>query len=197
MYWPAEMGQRTYRLLMGLAITLTVMWVSWSLYDMHRAREPGDYAYHAGSNHFADGRYPQALEAYQQALDENPAHLAALRGKAEALMMLRQETQAIEIYQQLIQQQPEFAGHHANLGIAFDRVGEHYRALLSYRKALSLDTEVGDGPGWLTRFFRKQTEKPPGIAERADYLQAQLSLPAAQRVLRIPEVDADQRPYKE
>lgn len=191
------MAERTYRLLMATAITLTVAWVLWSFYDMHRSREPGDYAYHAGSNFFADGQYQQALESYREALAAAPDHLAALRGEAEALIVLGREAEAIETYQALIARQPEFAGHHANLGIAHDRLGQHREALASYRRALSMDEAVGDGPGWLTRFFRKQAEKPPGIAERAAYLQAQLARPEAERVLRVPELDQAQRPYKE
>jgi len=191
------MAERTYRLLVAIAITLTVAWVLWSFYDMHRVRAPGDYAYHAGTNHFADGHYRQALESYEKALATAPEHLAALRGKAEALIELDRETEAIEIYQTLIARQPDFAGHHANLGIAHDRLGQHYKALASYRRALAMDEAVGNGPGWLTRFFRKQAEKPPGIAERAAYLEAQLALPEAERVLQVPELDRTQRPYKE
>lgn len=191
------MDNRLYRFLMVTAITLTIAWVGWSFYDMHRARAPGDYAYHAGSNHFADGRYAQALTAYQEALAENPDHLGALRGKAEALMMLNRETEAIALYRMLIARQPEFAGHHANLGIALDRLGDHWAALASYKKALTMDDTVGDGPGWLTRFFRKQPEKPPGVAERAAYLEAQLVLPEGERVLQVPEADQAQRPYKQ
>jgi hypothetical protein len=48
----------------------------------------------------------------------------------------------------------------------------------------------------LTRFLRNQAERPPTIADRAAYLRAELAKPEGERRLRVPEVDARQRPYK-
>ena len=54
-----------------------------------------------------------------------------------------------------------------------------------------------EGPHWLTRFLRNQPEAPPTIADRARYLRAELAKPEAERVLRMPEIDAQQRPYQQ
>ena len=191
------MDNRQYHFLKYTAIVMAIAWVGWSLYDYLGNKRPGDYAYHAGTKYFADGHYRQALAEYEAALKDNPAHIPALRGQAETLILLGQERQAITIYEQLIALQANNAGHYANLGIAYDRLNKHQQALDNYRKALTLDREVGDGPGWLTRFLRNQHNKPPGIAERAAYLQAQFELPEEQRMLRVPEIDAVQRPFKQ
>ena len=53
------------------------------------------------------------------------------------------------------------------------------------------------GPHWLTRFLRKQPEKPPTVKERLAYLEAELAKPEEERLLRIPEVDEAQRSYKQ
>ena len=66
-----------------------------------------------------------------------------------------------------------------------------------YSRALELDPEIASGPHWLTRFLRNQAEAPPTIADRAQYLRAELAKPAAERLLRQPEDDAAQRPYKQ
>jgi tetratricopeptide (TPR) repeat protein len=191
------MTARSYRYLKYTAIALTLVWVGWTLYGMWFAgSEPGDYAYHAGSNYFADGNYPKALQEYEQALLANPSHTPALRGRAETLIMLNREPEAIETYAELIALEPDNGGHYANRGIAYDRIGEHKAALANYEKALRLDLDVGEGPGWLTRFLRNQPEKPPGIAERANYIRTQLALPASERVLSTPDIDTSQRPYK-
>lgn len=191
------MTARSYRYLKYTAIALTLAWIGWTLYGMWFAgSEPGDYAYHAGSNYFADGNYPKALQEYEQALQTNASHIPALRGRAETLIMLNREPEAIQTYAKLIALEPENAGHYANRGIAYDRIGKHKEALVNYKKALQLDPEVGEGPGWLTRFLRNQPEKPPGIAERANYIRAQLALPASERVLYTQDVDTSQRPYK-
>lgn len=192
------MAEHRYRLLIRIAVIMTLAWIGWAIYDgFFTAKEPGEYAYHAATNHFADGNYAKALQEYEKALASNPELAPALRGRAETLIMLDREREAIETYDELIALEPEQAGfHYANRGIAHDRLGDHRAALADYEKALSLDSKVGKGPNWLTRFLRKQAEKPPGIAERARYLKAQLALPASERVLSLPEIDAEQRPYK-
>lgn len=184
------------RLLLPTALLLTLAWLGWSLYEgLSAPSGPGDDAYLAGGRHFADGRYPAALAAYETALAAAPEHLAARRGRAETLIVLGREREAIALYDRLIAAQPGTAGHYANRGIAHDRLGRHEQALADYDAALGLDPAVGEGPGWLTRFLRNQPDKPPGIAERAAYLRAQLALPPDQRLLAVPALDAAQRPH--
>ena len=43
---------------------------------------------------------------------------------------------------------------------------------------------------------RLQPEKPPTIADRAQYLKQELAKPETERVLKMPEQDQQQRPYK-
>ena len=191
------MTERSYRVLKAIALIMALSWVTWSLYDFMRTKSPADFAYHAASNYFADGDYSRALVEYQSALDVNPGYLPAKRGQAEAFIMLKREREAIAIYRELLARDANNAGFYANLGIAYDRLGEHHNALQSYLTALRLDPEIADGPSWMTRFLRNQYDKPPGIAERAKYLQAQLDLPEDQRELRRPEQDQIQQPYKQ
>jgi hypothetical protein len=75
-------------------------------------------------------------------------------------------------------------------------MGDYRGALDDYEKALALEPEVAEGPGFLTRFLRKQAEKPPTVADRARYLREQLAKPETERLLRLPEKDEQQRPYK-
>ncbi|MCP5420834.1 MAG: tetratricopeptide repeat protein [Gammaproteobacteria bacterium] len=192
------MDEKLYRWLMRIALILTLAWLAWTLYDSFvRHAAPGDYAYHAGSNYFADGYYDKAIEEYDRALQEAPDHIPALRGRAETLIMLHREREALALYDELVALQPDNPRHYANRGIAHDRLGEYRKALADYEKSLSLDPEVGEGPGWLTRFFRNQPQKPPGIVDRARYLKHQLALPESQRLLSVPTMDEAQRPYKE
>lgn len=192
------MNERLYRFLKYIAILVVTAWIGWSVYQkLYVSAKPGDYAYYSGSNYFEDGHYERALMKYNAALRENPAYLPAMRGRAETLIMLQRESEAIETYDRLIALQPDNPGYYANRGIAYDRLGEHRKALTDYEQALHLDPSIGDGPGWLTRFLRNYSDKPPGIADRAGYLRRQLSLPPTERLLRVPELDAHQRPYKQ
>ena len=191
------MDERFYRFLMIVAITLTVGWVGWSVYDgAIRESTPGDSSYLAGNSFFEDARYAEALREYQDALATNPDHVHAKRGKARTLMQLGRNEEALVLFNEVIDQTPDFAASYANRGILNDRMGHYRAAVQDYEKALKLDPELADGPHWMTRFLRNQAERPPTIADRARYVREQLAKPEAERVLRKPAQDAMQRPYK-
>jgi len=84
----------------------------------------------------------------------------------------------------------------ANRGILKDQLGDYAGALDDYRAGLRLEPALAEGPGLLTRFLRNQAERPPSIADRARYIAEQLAKPAAERLLRLPEQDMQQRPYR-
>ncbi len=83
----------------------------------------------------------------------------------------------------------------ANRGIVRDLLGDHEGALADYEAGIRLEPEVGEGPGFLTRFMRNQGERPPSVADRARYLREQLARPPADRLLRVPEEDTEQRAH--
>jgi len=157
---------------------------------------PGSQQLAAAFRFMEDGRNREALDTYQQLLDESPDNLFALRGKAQALMQIGENHPALLAYDEAIQRAPEVGVTYANRAILKDRMGDYRGALEDYEKALELEPEVAEGPGFLTRFLRKQTEKPPTVADRARYLRAQLAKPETERLLRLPEKDEQQRPYK-
>ena len=75
-------------------------------------------------------------------------------------------------------------------------MGSCPQAIADYETALALDPSLDDGPHWLTRFLRNQPQRPPGIEERAACLRSELARPEAERLLRVSELDAAQRPCK-
>lgn len=191
------MDDRLYQLLKYTAIGLALAWLGWSVYDSFFAqRNPGDLAYHAANNFFEDGDYERALAEYDRALQVNPDNVHALRGRARSLMQLGRNDEALAAFDSAIAGEPGFAGAYANRGILNDRMGRYEKAIADYEKALALDPELAEGPHWLTRFLRLQPDKPPTIDARARYLRQQLAKPESERVLRMPEEDAKQRPYK-
>jgi tetratricopeptide (TPR) repeat protein len=177
---------------------LTLAWIGWSIYDSVIApRNPGDLAYLEGNNLFEDGHYERALQKYDEALNEDRNHIHAMRGRAQSLMQLGQSTQALTAFNTAIALAPEFGATYANRGVLHDRMGRYEKAIEDYERALALDPELVEGPHWLTRFLRNQPQKPPGVAERAAYLRGELAKPEGERLLRVPELDAEQRSYKQ
>jgi tetratricopeptide (TPR) repeat protein len=192
------MDDRVTWKLKTIAIALAVLFIGWAVYDKFVADvAPGDMAYHAGNRAFEDGEYARAEADYRHALAEAPEHVWALRGLARSLHLRGEHEEALALYDRAIERDPEFAGTHANRGILLDTMGRHEDALEDYDRALALNAEVAEGPHWLTRFLRNQPEAPPTIVDRARYLRAELAKPEAERVLRVPEIDGQQRSYKQ
>ncbi len=191
------MASPGYRLLTTVAVALAVAFVAFAAYDKVASKGPGDWAYHAGNNLFEDGHYERAAASYREALGEAPDHLFALSGLARSLHMLGRYDEALALYDEAIARDPESAAAtYANRGIMLDTMGRYEEALRDYERALTLEPKLADGPHWLTRFLRNQPERPPTIADRAAYLRAELAKPEDERLLRVPELDAQQRPYK-
>jgi tetratricopeptide (TPR) repeat protein len=192
------MDDRLTRALKLVAVAMAVAFVGWAVYEKFVVDvAPGDMAYHSANRLFEDGKYERAAKAYRTALEQAPGHLDALRGLARSLHMAGKHDEALALYDEAIAHAPEFAATYANRGILLDTMGRHEEALADYMRALELDPELAEGPSWLTRFLRKQAEAPPTIADRARYLRAELAKPESERVLRVPELDAQQRPYQQ
>ena len=191
------MDDSLYKFLKYTAITLTIAWVGWSIYDSFlKGNMPGDDTYLAANKFFEDGHYEEALKEYDLALQADPNHIHALRGKARTLMQLNRNDEALQVFNEAIAHEPDFAGTYANRGILYDRMGQYQKAVEDYERALSMDPELSEGPNWLTRFLRLQPEKPPTIADRAQYLKQELAKPESERLLRLPGEDEKQRSYK-
>jgi Tfp pilus assembly protein PilF len=157
---------------------------------------PGDFHVRTGNYRLEDGLFEQAIQEFEKALAEDPEHIGAHLGLAVAYMQMGRLEEAIAAFDRTLSLDPELAVAYADRGIAWDRLGEPEKALADYRAALALDDKLTKGPGWLWRFLRNVHEKPPTIADRADYLEAELAKPADERLLQLPEEDDKQRMYK-
>ncbi|MCF6289706.1 MAG: tetratricopeptide repeat protein [Desulfobacterales bacterium] len=157
---------------------------------------PGDYNVKKGNYRLEDGLFEQAVSEFSQALDKNPDHVQAHLGLAITYMQMNRLDDARAEFDKTIALAPDLAAAYANLGILYDRTGKYQLALDNYRKALALDPEILEGPGWLWRFMHNVEERPPTVADRIVYLEAELKKPPEERVLRIQEQDKQQRMYK-
>jgi tetratricopeptide (TPR) repeat protein len=109
---------------------------------------------------------------------------------------MEENTEAMQEFNLVIENNPELAAAYADRGILYDRMGMHHEALADYNKSMELDAEILEGPGFLWRFMRNIDEKPPSIKDRAAYLEAELAKPEEERLLKVPEIDEKQRMYK-
>ncbi len=189
------MSDRTWK---RLAVALAVAGVAWFLYDTLIAqRDPALDAQAAADRAFDDGDYERALALYRERAALQSDNGFALRGIALSLMQLGESDAALQAFERAIAAEPDVAFVWANRGILHDRLGRHEAAVTDYRHALALDPAVADGPHWLTRFLRKQADRPPTVADRLAYLESELAKPPAQRRLRMPDIDDAQRAYQQ
>ena len=156
---------------------------------------PGDYHVKTGNYRLQDGQYDRAIAEFELALEANADHPLAYLGIALALMHQNRHEASLEAFDRALALDGSLAVAYADRGVLHDRMGRHDAALQDYRRALALDPKLADGPGWLWRFLRNIPERPPTIADRAAYLEAELRKPPEDRLLRLPEIDAQQRMY--
>jgi tetratricopeptide (TPR) repeat protein len=157
---------------------------------------PGDYNTKKGNYRLEDGMFDDAVKEFFIALEKNPDHVMAHLGLAITYMQMNKSAAALAEFNRTIELAPELAAAYADRGVLYDRMGEYEKALADYRKAMSMDPKILEGPGFLWRFMRNIDEKPPTILQRADYLEAELAKPPEERLLKVPEIDKEQRMYK-
>jgi len=175
-------------------------------YDWFSSQEPGDYYVRQGDIRLSDGKYDEALESFDKALAEMPDHRGALMGRALVFIQTERYDEAIAELTYLIAYldrtlapddltgRGALAAAHANLGIVYDRLGRHEDALDEYALALNTDEESVSGPGLIDKIL--YDADPSTVRDRAIYIYEQLKLPEDERLLSVPDLDAEQRMYK-
>ena len=180
------------------AIALTVLIIFGYFYYQYTVREntPGENRYRMANKHLEDGNYEEALKVFDEVIASYPDYKDAYMGRGIALMQMQEFEKSRRDFDKALALDKNFAAAYANRGILNDRTGRYEEAMRDYRKAVSLNPDLAEGPGWFWRFLRNIPERPPSILDRADYIESQLKKPEAERLLRVPEIDEQQRMYK-
>ncbi len=196
------------RLIIIMAVATFAMFTFWAVIKpLFVAVPAGDYEVRQGDILLGDKKYSEALDRFDAALREMPNHRGALMGKAIALLQLEHFDEAEEVFTHTIGYLTEslepddatgtavLAGAYANRGILYDRTARYEQAVADYVQALKIDEEAVKGPGVVDKVLYVMP-RPATVRDRAIYLQKQLALPEEERVLRVPENDAEQRMHK-
>lgn len=196
---------RRFILLMIALIVVTVMGTQ--AYESFTARAPGDMETELGVQRLEDGKHDEALDYFAQALKVQPDHRGALMGRALVFIQAEQYEGAIAELTYLIDFSDRtlreddttgrgvLAAAFANRGIIHDRIGNYEKAFTDYVSALRTDEGAVDEPGLIHKVLYG-VPNPSSVRKRAAYLQQQFKLPPERRLLRVPEIDAQQRMRK-
>ena len=179
-------------------VTLSILGIVAYYYYQYTVREgtPGENRFRLANKYLEDGDYNKALHIVDEVIAENATYKEAHLTKAITLLQMGKLDQSRTSFERAIGLDANYAQAYANRGILNDKAGQYEAALADYRKALKLNPELAEGPGWFWRFLRNIPDPPPTIADRADYLEQELKKPESERLLQVPEIDAKQRMYK-
>jgi len=97
------------------------------------------YHYHLGMVREAQGRYEDALDAYERALQLEPAHRGTLFRMAYLYDLRGQEDLAIDYYKQCIQQPPVHEGALINLGVLYEDASQYDEAAECFERVLNVN----------------------------------------------------------
>ena len=195
------------RFIIYMAVATFVMFTVWALVRSYMNRPPGDYETEVCDIRLKDKLYDQAIAAANEALEKTPNHRGAIMCKALIYISQKDYINATNELNYLIKYlesnleaddltgQGTLAAAYANRGIIKDRKKNYEGALADYIKALGIDHKAVAGPG-LGTVILNYKYKSSSVKERALYLNEQLQLPEAERVLSIQELDEGQVMHK-
>ena len=195
------------RFIIYMAIATFVMFTVWAVVRSYMNRPPGDYETEVCDIRLKDKLYDEAMAAANKALGKTPNHRGAIMCKALIYISQKDYINATNELNYLIKYLESnletddltgigtLAAAYANRGIIKDRNKDYEGALADYVKALGIDHESVAGPG-LGTVILNYKYKSSSVKERALYLNEQLQLPEAERVLSIKELDEGQVMHK-
>lgn len=112
---------------------------------------------------FGEGKHPEAIAAYDEALALRPDWEEALHGKAMALMKAERLDDAIAVGQRIVELNPNDAFAHTSLSIFFQRKGMIEEAEKEAAKARMIS--------WKEELKKNPNAPPPGPAGGMNVVQ--------------------------
>jgi len=93
-----------------------------------------------GQSYLQESQYNKAIKELEKALTLNPVcNECLLLDMGTAYQMLKEYPKAIKLFQHVIEQKPEWASPHFQLGNIYDNLGQKEEAIKEYQKAIDLE----------------------------------------------------------
>ena len=91
-----------------------------------------------GDVYLAAGKQPDAIQAYQQAIDANPYYWLNQNKLGSVYFQLGQQRKALDAFEQVVKLAPDSALGYINLGTVNYQAGKWNDAIIDFRKALKI-----------------------------------------------------------
>ena len=91
-----------------------------------------------GDIHLRQGRYAEAIDAYEKAIELDPRYAKAWNNKGLALDNLSKLDESIQVFEKAVEINPRYAEAWYNKGAVLDDQGKYDEAIKAYNKAIEL-----------------------------------------------------------
>ena len=170
--------------------------VFWIIYDGINNLEKNDSLYKEANRAFLKSNFKKSYKIYKDIYEtEKIENLFALEGMARSLTRLERYNEAEKLFLEVIKKDDKFFLAYANLGILYDTIGKHDKALYYYKITIINEDKIVRGMSWFNRFLRNIQFKPSTILERHNYLQQKL-LNNDKGELRLDKIDKIQPDFE-
>jgi len=97
------------------------------------------YWFFQGLALYNDDKYQESLDAYDKALELDPADYEAWNNRGIDLGLLNRYDEAIESFKRAVTLNDSYAEAWYNMGVIYDFKGNYYTAVQSYKKATQIN----------------------------------------------------------
>ena len=101
--------------------------------------DPAQQLYEEGKRLYYQGKLPEALEAFDRAIELDPNYAPPHNGRGNALRDLNRYEDALEAYNRAIELDPNYAPPHNNRGNTLSDLNRHEEALEAFDRSIELD----------------------------------------------------------
>jgi tetratricopeptide (TPR) repeat protein len=109
------------------------------------------------------GRYSEALEAFERAVELDPEDAFAHLQRGEALMELNRDGEALEAFERAVELDPEDAASHARRGASLSQLDRPEEALEAFEQAAELDRTTPGFPLVTAVLYLSQRKVEPAL----------------------------------
>ena len=110
------------------------------------------------------GRTAEALAENKRAQELDPLRISLKSNEGGILYFGRRYDEAIQVFQNVIQMQPDFAVAHAYLGYTYAAKGQYAEAIAAYQKEISLNGETPSTLCYLGYAYAKSGKRDEALA---------------------------------
>ncbi len=105
---------------------------------------PAREAFEQGNTHFGEGRYEEAIAAYDRALDLQPDDATVWHNRGSALFQLQRYQETVESCDRAVQLRPDYARAWTHRGLALMQLQQFESALDSFDRAVDAQPHHAD-----------------------------------------------------